>query len=245
MYNIIYETSRQSINKHMKRCSTSLSIRETQIKAFSFKKKTPGLQKAQVGSRTARVSCNCHLCPRGGSRLYEASGAPLPLLHLAGLGNEPASWPIRPWVGSLALSSCFPSWRWVADSRVNCPSSASIHGRPSRWGLRRPQPEENGAHSAGRAEAGRTVRAEGAELDLVACLPPPPRSRLRAAAGGPGTRPAGCSERPADRSDGVSGMRGPGPVAAGLGDSTLQPVAGGGLRRVLPSGPTPDFGRSL
>ena len=40
-------------------------------------------------------------------------------------------------------------------------------------------------------------------------------------------------------------MRGPGPVAARPGDSTLQPGAGGSLRRVLPSGPTPDFGRSL
>lgn len=40
-------------------------------------------------------------------------------------------------------------------------------------------------------------------------------------------------------------MRGPGPVAARPGNSTVQPGAGGSLRRVLPSGPTPDFGRSL
>ena len=40
-------------------------------------------------------------------------------------------------------------------------------------------------------------------------------------------------------------MRGPGPVAARPGDSTLQPGGGGSLRRVLPSGPTPDVGRSL
>ena len=75
--------------------------------------------------------------------------------------------------------------------------------------------------------------------------PPPPRSRLRAAAGGPGTRPAGCSEGQRTDRRGESGMRGPGPVAARPGDSTLQPGGGGSLRRVLPSGPTPDFGRSL
>ncbi|OWK12614.1 hypothetical protein Celaphus_00014774, partial [Cervus elaphus hippelaphus] len=40
-------------------------------------------------------------------------------------------------------------------------------------------------------------------------------------------------------------MRGPGPVADRPGNSTVQPGAGGSLRRVLPSGPTPDFGRSL
>lgn len=75
--------------------------------------------------------------------------------------------------------------------------------------------------------------------------PPPPRSRLRAAAGGPGTRPAGCSEGQRTDRRGESGMRGPGPVAARPGNSTVQPGAGGSLRRVLPSGPTPDFGRSL
>ena len=47
------------------------------------------------------------------------------------------------------------------------------------------------------------LRARSWTLSPVS--PPPPRSRLRAAAGGPGARLAGCSEWPADRSEGGLG----------------------------------------